>query len=87
MTKKQVYEELEKSWNTFKMNNKDIYNVYKQDSVLDKPKTMKDIFIAEKIYLIECVLDQMVKDGDISIDLSMEIYNEIIKSWNGGYII
>ena len=84
MTKKQVYEELEKSWNTFKMNNKDIYNVYKQDSVLDKPKTMKDIFIAEKIYLIECVLDQMVKDGDISRDLSMEIYNEIIKSWNGG---
>ena len=84
MTKKQVYEELEKSWNTFKMNNKDIYNVYKQDSVLDKPKTTKDIFIAEKIYLIECVLDQMVKDGDISIDLSMEIYNEIIKSWNGG---
>ena len=84
MTKKQVYEELEKSWNIFKMNNKDIYNVYKQDSILDKPKTMKDEFIAEKAYLIECVLDQMVKDGDISRDLSMEIYNEIIKSWNGG---
>ena len=84
MTKKQVYEELEKSWNIFKMNNKDIYNVYKQDSVLDKPKTMKDEFIAEKIYLIECVLDQMVKDKYISRDLFYEIYNEIIKSWNGG---
>lgn len=84
MTKKQVYEELEKSWNIFKMNNKDIYNVYKQDSVLDKPKTMKDEFIAEKIYLIECVLDQMVKDKYISRDLSYEIYNEIIRSWNGG---
>ena len=84
MTKKQVYEKLEKSWNIFKMNNKDIYNVYKQDSVLDKPKTMKDEFIAEKIYLIECVLDQMVKDKYISRDLFYEIYNEIIKSWNGG---
>lgn len=85
MTKKQVYEELEKSWNTFKMNNKDIYNVYKLDSVLDKPKTtIKDEFIAEKAYLIERVLDQMVKDGDISRDLSYEIYHEIIKSWNGG---
>ena len=84
MTKKQVYEELEKSWNIFKMTNKDIYNVYKQDSVLDKPKTMKDEFIAEKIYLIECVLDQMVKDKYISRDLFYEIYNEIIKSWNGG---
>ena len=28
MTKKQVYEELEKSWNIFKMLNKDIYNIY-----------------------------------------------------------
>lgn len=84
MTKKQVYEELEKSWNIFKMNNKDIYNVYKQDSILDKPKTMKDEFIAEKAYLIERVLDQMVKDEYISRDLSYEIYNEIIRSWNGG---
>ena len=84
MTKKQVYEELEKSWNIFKMNNKDIYNVYKQDSVLDKPKTMKDEFIAEKAYLIERVLDQMVKDEYISRDLSYERYNEIIRSWNGG---
>lgn len=83
MTKKQVYEELEKSWNIFKMNNKDIYNVYKLDSVLDKPKTtIKDEFIAEKAYLIECVLDQMVKDGDISEDLECEIYQEIMKSWN-----
>lgn len=84
MTKKQVYEELEKSWNIFKIINKDIYNVYKLDSVLDKPKTMEDKFIAEKIYLIECVLDQMVKDEYISRDLSYEIYNEIIRSWNGG---
>ena len=85
MTKKQVYEELEKSWNIFKMNNKDIYNAYKLDSVLDKPKiTMKDEFIAEKVYLIERVLDQMVKDEYISRDLSYEIYHEIIKSWNGG---
>lgn len=85
MTKKQVYEELEKSWNIFKMNNKNIYNAYKLDSVLDKPKiTMKDEFIAEKVYLIECVLDQMVKDEYISRDLSYEIYHEIIKSWNGG---
>ena len=84
MTKKQVYEELEKSWNIFKMNNKDIYNVYKQDSVLDKPKTMKDEFIAEKAYLIERVLERIVKRGDISRDLSYEIYNEIIRSWNGG---
>lgn len=67
------------------MNNKDIYNVYKLDSVLDKPKTtIKDEFIAEKAYLIERVLDQMVKDEYISRDLSMEIYHEIIKSWNGG---
>ena len=85
MTKKQVYEELEKSWNTFKMNNKDIYNVYKQDSVLDRPKiTMKDEFIAEKIFLIERVLERIVKRGDISRDLSYEIYNEILESWNGG---
>lgn len=85
MTKKQVYEELEKSWNIFKMINKDIYNVYKQDSVLDRPKiTMKDEFIAEKIFLIERVLERIVKRGDISRDLSYEIYNEILESWNGG---
>lgn len=85
MTKKQVYEELEKSWNIFKMINKDIYNVYKQDSVLDRPKiTMKDEFIAEKIFLIERVLERIVKRGDISRDLSNEIYNEILESWNGG---
>ena len=85
MTKKQVYEELEKSWNIFKMINKDIYHVYKQDSVLDRPKiTMKDEFIAEKIFLIERVLERIVKRGDISRDLSYEIYNEILESWNGG---
>ena len=85
MTKKQVYEELEKSWNIFKMINKDIYNVYKQDRVLDRPKiTMKDEYIAEKIFLIERVLERIVKRGDISRDLSYEIYNEILESWNGG---
>lgn len=89
MTKEQVYKELENTWHLFKMKNKEINDAYKTitglDTILDGPKvTMKDELIAEKIYLIEYVLDQMVKDEDISSELALEIYNEIINSWKEG---
>lgn len=89
MTKEQVYKELEETWHLFKMNNNEINQAYKNitglDTILDKPSLdMKEEYRVEKLYLLEYVLDQMVKDEDISSELGLEIFNEIINKWKEG---
>lgn len=89
MTKEQVYKELDETWNIFKMTNNEINQAYKNitglDTILDAPSLdIKEEYRVEKLYLLEYVLDQMVKDEDISSELGLEIFNEIINKWKGG---
>ena len=85
MTKEQVYKELEETWNLFKMNNNEIKQAYKHitglDTILDK-SSLK----LKKLYLLEYVLDQMIKDEDISSELGLEIFNEITNKWKGEWL-
>ena len=74
MTKEQVYKEIEDVW---KLNDnttlKEIKEFYKTITGLD------NLTISQKLeYLYRYILDSMLMDDDITIDLYMEIKNELI---------
>ena len=74
MTKEQVYKEIEDVW---KLNDnttlKEIKEFYKTITGLG------NLTISQKLeYLYRYILDSMLMDDDITIDLYMEIKNELI---------
>lgn len=79
MNRKQVYKELKEQWKLFDMTDKEIECAYNTITGLDKTKeqTMLDL----KEYLLEYVLDQMIKDDDLDQILAGEILEEILEKW------
>ena len=74
MTKEQVYKEIQDVW---KLNDnttlKEIKEFYKTITGLDNLSTSQKLK-----YLYEYILDSMLKDNDITIDLYIELKNELI---------
>ena len=74
MTKEQVYREIQDVW---KLNNnttlKEIKEFYKTITGLDNLSTSQKLK-----YLYEYILDSMLRDNDITIDLYIELKNELI---------
>ena len=74
MTKEQVYKEIQDVW---KLNDnttlKEIKEFYKTITGLDNLSTSQKLK-----YLYEYILDSMLRDNDITIDLYIEIKNELI---------
>ena len=79
MNKEQVYKELKEQWNLFDMTNKEIENAYYLITGLEpeSEQTMLDL----KEYLLEYVLDQMIKDNDLEQILAGKILGEILEKW------
>lgn len=76
MTKEQVYKEIEDVW---KLNDnttlKEIKEFYTTITGLD------NLTISQKLkYLYEYILDSMLRDDDITIELYLEIKNELYAS-------
>lgn len=74
MTKEQVYREINDVW---KLNDnttlRDIKEFYKTITGLD------NLNISQKLkYLYEYILDSMLKDNDITMDLYIELKNELL---------
>ena len=74
MNKEQVYKEIQDVW---KLNDnttlKEIKEFYKTITGLD------NLSISQKLkYLYEYILDSMLRDNDITIDLYIELKNELI---------
>lgn len=77
MTKEQVYKELKEDWGILNgfMTEEDIIQAYTTITGLGvtKEQTIQDL----RIYLIEYILKQVVKDSDITIEMAQEILREI----------
>lgn len=74
MTKEQVYREIQDVWGLNDNTTlKEIKEFYKTITGLD------NLSISQKLkYLYEYILDSMLRDNDITIDLYIEIKNELI---------
>lgn len=74
MTKEQVYKEIQDVW---ELNDnttlKEIKGFYKTITGLDNLSTSQKLK-----YLYEYILDSMLRDNDITIDLYIELKNELI---------
>ena len=79
MTKEQVYKELKEKWHLFDMTNNQIKMNYETITGLE-PETEQSI-LDLKEYLLEYVLDQMIKDDDLDQILAGEILGEILEQW------
>ena len=74
MTKEQVYREIQDVWGLNDNTTlKEIKEFYKTITGLDNLSTSQKLK-----YLYEYILDSMLKDNDITIDLYIEIKNELI---------
>jgi hypothetical protein len=82
MNKKEIIKELKNTWHLFNMNDKEILQAYYQITGLDifENQTILDI----KKYLLEYVLDNIVKDNDATPETTNNVYNDIIKIWEKG---
>ena len=79
MNKEQVYKELNERWKLFAMTDKEIEYAYNTITGLEptEEQTMLDL----KEYLLEYVLDQMIKDDDLDQILAAKILGEILEQW------
>ena len=75
MNKEQVFAELKDKWNLFDMTKEESKKAYYEITGLNFEKTSN-----VKYYLLDYVLESMVKDGDIDGELAYEIWNECL--WN-----
>ena len=74
MTKEQVYKEIQDVWGLNDNTTlKEIKEFYKTITGLDNLSTSQKLK-----YLYEYILDSMLRDNDITIDLYIEIKNELI---------
>lgn len=77
MTKEQVYKELKEDWGILNgfMTEEDIIQAYTTITGLGvtKEQTIQDL----RIYLIDNILKQVVKDSDITNEVAQEILKEI----------
>ncbi len=79
MNKEQVYKELDEKWNLFKMNDNEIIEAYKIVTGLEpyEEQTILDL----KEYLLEFVLEQIMKDEDIDNVMAANVLNEVLEQW------
>lgn len=74
MTKEQVYKEIQDVWGLNDNTTlKEIKEFYRTITGLDNLSTSQKLK-----YLYEYILDSMLRDNDITIDLYIEIKNELI---------
>lgn len=79
MNKEQVYKELREVWHLFDMTDNQIKMNYETITGLE-PRTEQSI-LDLKEYLLEYVLDQMIKDDDLEQILAGKILGEILEQW------
>lgn len=75
MNKEQVFAELKDKWNLFDMTKKETEQAYYEITGL---KNYNEVNV--KNYLLEYVLDSMIRDGDIDGELAYEIWSDCL--WN-----